>query len=565
MRADSWTTIVGLVLVVVGCSEQSDDPLSAVDPAAELHSGLPDIVGAVLGPEGASICDFVPEGTALTVRAIEVTSQAFGGNADVICPDPAYHIPVAAGSYFLRAQFLDTDGIGVFPWRTLTPSPVSVDLADVMYDVRVDPGTALGGGATLDGQPIGGVAFTVAYQALTGFGAALGVSGADGGWTDFFGRTPIVLQNDLDYAFATGCDALLGTVVVQGFPTGTFRFPADLDQVSCALRSGATEPLTHNSNAVVVTAMPGDIGGLSPDVDPRFGQGYGVQFPVVPGEAPAHRPLSESQWFRGGLIVGLESGAILTGFDPAGELECGTACRDLGIDGKVSVRSAPGQGKTVTWRYSDSPSVEGVGLQVVQRSYDGSANHAYVLFRFEVKNQSAEAQTLSLGVFADWDVDATIGDDVGFVDRDGRLLSQSNADGPTTRVGTLVVGDTPPTAGFFYSTPFVPSLSDQAAALAGSLSQPAAGPADYRYIQSIAPLELRPGRATEFWVALVAGVDESEFSETADAAFQDIQSRRRAPKPTFEEGHAAQLRHTELRPDFRGNLRESLCKHECIE
>jgi hypothetical protein len=570
MHTKAWTSIAGLALVLTACSEQSSDPLSAVGPRSELHLGVPEVTGDLLGPDGTAICNFVPEGTQITLRAIEVNSLAFGGVADLICPESTYAMPLAAGSYLLRAQFVSTDGIGSFPWRTLTSSPITVDVEDVTQDIRIDLGTALGGRATLDDRPVPGVAFGVVYQSLPGFGAALGVSGADGGWTDFFGRTPIVLQDQLDYAFATGCNALLGTVVVQDFPVGPFRFPGDIDAVNCALRSGATEPLTHNFNAVVVTAMPGDLGGLSPDVDPRFGQGFGVQFPAVPGAAPAHRPLSESQWFRGGLMVDLESGAILTGFDPAGELECGASCRDLGRDGKLSVRRSPGQGKTVTWRYSDAPSAEGVGLQVVQQSYDAPAGRAYVLFRFKVKNTSAKAQTLSLGVFADWDVDATIGDDVGFVEHGGRLLSQSNADGPTTRLGTLVVGDAAPTPGLFFSTPFVPSLSDQAAALAGSLSQPPAGPADYRYIQSIAPLELRRGHSTEFWVAIVAGADASEFARTADAAFQDIQSRRHAPEPAVERGDAMALRHSEIRPGPPGGLITKTgpghpCKNECVK
>ena len=564
MRAESWTSIAGLVLVVTACSEQSNDPWSAVSPASELHSGVPDITGAVLGPDGTSVCNLVPEGTAITVRAIEVNTLAFGGFADVICPDPAYIIPVAAGSYFLRAQFVSTDGIGTFPWRTLTSSPVTVDVADVTQDVRIDPGTALGGRATLDDQPIAGVTFSVAYQSLPGFGAASGVSGADGGWTDFFGRAPLMLQSDLDYTIPTGCEALLGTLVVEGLPAGPFRFPGGLDAVNCALRSGATEPLTHNFNQVAVTAMPGDLGGLSPDIDPRFGQGYGVQFPVVPGAAPAHRPLFDSHLFRGGLIVGLESGAILTGFDPGGELECGAACHDLGLDGRVNVTSSPALGKTVTWRYSDAPSAEGVGLDVVQRSYDAPAGRAYVLFRFEVKNRSAEAQTLSLGVFTDWDVDETGADDIGFVERGGRLLSQSNVDGPSTRAGTLVVGDAPPTAGYFFSTPFVPSLSLQAAALSGSLSEPPAGVGDYRYIHGIAPLELQPGRSTDFWVAIVTGADESEFAANADAALRDIESHRRVPEPVVERGPSLQLQYSEILPDSRRGSGSRLCKDHCV-
>jgi hypothetical protein len=565
MRTESWTSIAGLALILAGCTEQSDDPLSVASPLSELHLGLADISGDVLSPGGASICDFVPDGTAMTVRAIEVGSQAFGGTADVSCPDPSYSIPVAAGSYFLRAQFVDTDGIGTFPWRTLTSSPVTVDLADVAQDVRIDPGTPLGGGATLDDQPIAGVTFTVAYQSLPGFAAASGTSGPDGGWADFFGRAPLILQNELDDFFVTGCDALLGTAVVEGFPTGAFRFPGGLQAVNCALRSGPLEPLTHNSNRVVVTAMPGDFGGLSPDIDPQFGQGYGVQFPAVPGAAPPHLPLFDSQLFRGGLIVGLGSGAILTGFDPGGELECGATCHDLGPDGKVSATSSPALGKTITWRYSDASSAEGMGIHVVQRSYDAPAGRDYVLFRFAVKNRSVEAQTLSLGVFTDWDVDATGADDIGFVEGGGRLLSQSNSEGLPTRAGTLIVGDSPPTPGYFFSTPLAPSLSEQSAALAGSLFEPAAGAGDYRYIQSIAPITLRPGRSTDFWVAIVMGADESEFAENADAAQRDIESHRSAPSAAVDRGPVMQLGQVETRPGISGRWSAVPCKDRCVK
>jgi hypothetical protein len=285
----------------------------------------------------------------------------------------------------------------------------------------------------------------------------------------------------------------------------------------------------------------------------------------VPGAAPPHRPLFDSQLFRGGLIVGLGSGAILTGFDPGGELECGATCHDLGLDGKVSASSSPALGRTITWRYSDAPSAEGVGIHVVQRSYDAPAGRAYVLFRFVVKNRSAEAQSLSLGVFADWDVDATGADDIGFVEHGGALLSQSNAEGPPTRAGTLVVGDSPPTPGYFFSTPSAPSLLDQAAALAGSLSEPAAGVGDYRYIHGVAPLELPPGRSTDLWVAIVTGADESEFADNADAALADIQSRRRVPEPVLERGHETQLRHSKVRPAARGRSGTRLCKNPCLK
>jgi hypothetical protein len=175
------------------------------------------------------------------------------------------------------------------------------------------------------------------------------------------------------------------------------------------------------------------------------------------------------------------------------------------------------------------------------------------------------AQTLSLGVFTDWDVDETGGDDIGFVERGGRLLSQSNAEGLPTRAGTLIVGDAPPTRGHFFSTPFAPSLSDQAASLAGSLSEPPVGAGDYRYIQSIAPLELRPGRTTDLWVAIVMGADESEFAENADGVLRDIESHRRVPIAAVERGRAVQLRQSEIRPDSRGRSSATPCKDRCVK
>jgi hypothetical protein len=88
---------------------------------------------------------------------------------------------------------------------------------------------------------------------------------------------------------------------------------------------------------------------------------------------------------------------------------------------------------------------------------------------------------------------------------------------------------------------------------------------DYRYIHGIAPLELRPGRSTDFWVAIVTGANELEFAANADAALGDIQSHRRVPEPLVERGHALQLRYSEVRPNSRGGSGSRLCKDHCVK
>ena len=86
-----------------------------------------------------------------------------------------------------------------------------------------------------------------------------------------------------------------------------------------------------------------------------------------------------------------------------------------------------------------------------------------------------------------------------------------------------------------------------------------------RFGAGIAPLELRPGRSTDFWVAIVTGADELEFAANADAALRDIQSHRRAPEPMVERGQAVQLRYSEIRPNSLGGSGSRLCKGHCMK
>jgi hypothetical protein len=113
----------------------------------------------------------------------------------------------------------------------------------------------------------------------------------------------------------------------------------------------------------------------------------------------------------------------------------------------------------------------------------------------------------------------------------GRLLSQASSEGGTgIRVGTLMIGDTPPTPGyFFYGFPVlqIPSLTQQIHALNGRLTARGTEPGDLRYIQSVEPIALNDGAETTLWVAVIAGEGGAEFERNADAAAEDIGERRR--------------------------------------
>jgi hypothetical protein len=320
--------------------------------------------------------------------------------------------------------------------------------------------------------------------------------------------------------------------VIEGYPTEPFVFPTDRRRVDCTLETGPAGRFTHTRNRVAVTAMAGDIGGLTEDPrDPDLGTGFGMQFPNRPGQTPVHGDRTISQLFMGGLMIGVSPDVVLTGAN-GGYFECrfdlDNGCRDLGLDATSAVNRLANGGRVVTWRYSDAPSGEGVGLRVTQRSFDAPQGKDYVLFRFTIRNGSNRRLNINPGIFTDFDIDDLFFDEVGRSQRGGRLLSQSNVEGSTTRVGTLMIGDTDPTTGYFFTGFEFPAIPDQIAILRGNRSASGREPGDYRYIQSVRAVGLNPGAETDLWVAVIAGEDDAAFAETADAAAEDIAARRRS-------------------------------------
>ena len=414
----------------------SDDRSLPVAPLSYSLEGDPTWSGAVLGPDASSICNFIPAGTVVRVRPIDPAAGDFAANVQLLCPANTFAFSLAPGSYLLRAILPPDPVIGSLPQRDIEQQVL--DGGDVVHDVTIQNGTVLGGRATLDGAPLPDVAMTVVYDQAPGFLTAAGASGADGAWTEFF-RPPLILQNNVRYQVAGGCGAL-GVKFLEGAPSGGFSFPSQVNAINCAMMTAPSVQFSHTHTRLVVTPMPGDIGGQSVELADQYGIGWGVQFPVGSAQSPVHVPVSATHLFGGGLLIGIAPDRILSGISLAGQLECPVACRDLGLDGTVAFTPETPLGKQVMWRYSDATSPEGVGLRVVQRSFDGQPPNDYVLFGFSIQNGGSSTVTFYAGVFMDWDVEEDATDDFGFTDLDGRLMGVTSAFETGVHVGSLLVG-----------------------------------------------------------------------------------------------------------------------------
>ena len=563
------TIAVLLPALFLACTDQRMQTEPLAPPSLD-ETTFHAVSGSVLGPAG-NICSSLPEFSPLLVRAFDPAGFSFAGAVDLVCPDNVYGFALESGVYRLRVELpADPSALGELPWRTITTDPVIVDAEDVTRDVVVAPGAPFGGHATFDGNPVPGVGLSFVYEDAPSFGAASGFSVTDGSWSEFFFRSPMLLQDGVRLVAQVGCgnpfgQFFLGTQVAQAPPAGGFLFPTERDAIDCALETARTVEFSHDRTGLVVTPMPGDIGGLSAELFEQFGSGWGVQL-LGPGESPQHGSITFSQLFTGGLIVGIRPDVFLTGFNFGGYGECGQACRDLGLDGRLSPSaSRPSEKKKVTWRYSDAPSPDGVGLRVVQRSYDGVPPASYVLFHFTFANTSTTALTLYPGVFMDWDVgnaDFDAFDDIGFTDRGGRLMYMTDAGGAGPLDGTLVFGA--PVAGNAILTDFGQSAATLVAAAAGDFTIPTADePTDHRYIHTVGPLTVDPHKRADMWVAVVSGRTAEEFFANADAATADVERRQAGHSDAHEREPGEAIRATVSRAKNPALSPNPQCKRGC--
>lgn len=519
------------LLLVAACTGRDNTPVAP--PSFDATSSTPTISGRILGPDGTSICNSLPAAALVRLRVIDPVNATldtpFAGAQNLTCPVSAYAIPVAPGTYVIRVQIPADPSIPALPFRHLTDGIVVA--GDVSRDIQVLNGIPLGGTATFEGAPVSGVGIDLSYTfptALALFAGLDGVSGADGAWDDASPRS-LMVQAGMTYQLRGGGCRFLGARLLNVLPNGSFLFPDQVSAINCSMATAPSVAFSHNLTRLVVTPMPGDIGGQSHELFGQFGRGWGAQFPV--GAAGPLHAQEASRLFLGGLLVGVPPNRILSGVDFGGYVECGASCRDFGLDGRVSFKDKGSDGKRVTWHYSDAGSLERVGLQVVQHSFDGQLPNDYVLFQFIFTNASTSTLTFYAGFFGDWDLNDLNGpgDDVGSTDLDGHLMYVTNNGGVGLHVGTLLLGDFPISGTYFAgSESNGMSLADQLGALSGALKRTSLGPTDIRAIHGMGPIRLRPShRTAEIWIAIVAGENKAQLLANAAVAEADVAARQR--------------------------------------
>ena len=158
--------LFALVALLAGCSDEQVLPVAPPTYSEVASTGT--ISGHVLGPDGSTICDFIPGGSMVRVDVIDPVNATpenpRAGHQWLTCAVNSFSIGVPSGTYVLRVQLPNDPAIGALPWRWLEPGDVVVSGADAVKDVRVLEGIDLGGVATRDGFTLMGVWLTLRYD-----------------------------------------------------------------------------------------------------------------------------------------------------------------------------------------------------------------------------------------------------------------------------------------------------------------------------------------------------------------------------------------------------------------
>jgi hypothetical protein len=124
--------------------------------------------------------------------------------------------------------------------------------------------------------------------------------------------------------------------------------------------------------------------------------------------------------------------------------------------------------------------------------------------------------------------------------------------------GTLIFGA--PVAGNAFLTSFSQPTSEVVGAMTGDFNSPSADvPSDHRYIHSVGPITLKPGKSATIWVGVVSGGDLAAFFANADAANADI-VRRLGDRDAGEGSHGGDVRSGKHE---RRSLLDPRCKRGC--
>lgn len=523
MRARSAALLGGLLLAA--CSPDAvTSPISSRNGPSRV--GPPaGISGALLGPDGNSLCNAYLAGTTVRVRLLPKSgTPVVAASQLVVCPANTFAFTVPGDTYAVIVDPPSTLG-GTLPYRWLDTALVDNTSGPQVHDVKVEDGLVLGGGVTRDGVGIPNYASNLVFSDFRGVLATALTTDASGAWVELTGRTPPLLQSGQRYRFSCPTLGLVGSRPLGTLTNGDFEFPSGTSSFTCSYTASALNRYTHHATDLLVSALPGDIGGLSTPPD----LAWGVQFPVAPGSAPALGDPTVSELYRGGLVIAVGPNKLLTGYSTDGYQLCGgpanDACRDLTATRRGRIDHLWGGGRMITWDMNDDSSAERIGLHVRQRSFDTRGHQDVVWFQYRITNTSRHTETFYAGFWGDWDIGTDPFDDVGATALDGKLMYFHNADGTGPFVGSLVVGPAPLAGNEVYVDGQVSAqlqdLAGQFQLASGGVTNPATTETgDQRDYHTIGPITLRRWRSTTVWIGIVAGNTEAELLANAQSALR---------------------------------------------
>ena len=534
-----WPIAAGILLTLSACAEPDRSLAPYTGARAFDVAGTVRLSGRVLGPHGTNICDPFPAGTMNVVQAAVPGTRWWIAPAvdTLVCPENSFALDLVPGSYSLWVRLGGTPDLGALPRFTMEPKLVRLATRPVTNDLRVAEGTEIRGSAYLDGALFAGQQLGIRY-APPAIAPIAGIqSGPDGRWMEIQGRIPPIVQRGATYEVT--CPLAFGAIVTRGPVLETMRIASPAVHLDCLLRSPSPATrFTHQSSRLVVTAMPGDVGGISTDLSARYGLGWGVQYPIAAGESPQVGPYSAtgpiaSQLYAGGLIVAVTPGRLLTGFDSrryTAEIcpDPVNQCRGLGPEARGAIRTASDGTRIITWLYGDAFTAPPVGLAVRQRSFDSPDGRDYVVFQFRLRNLRHASTTLYAGLWLDWDADHTAGDDVGFTDFNGHLMYVTSAGGGAY-FGSVTASDATVAGNVVYDNGYPLAPDSMYAWVVGGRRWGSNWPSDKRTVHTVGPITLARAATGDVWIAVVAGDDYQQLVDNAAAAQNAIARLQATP------------------------------------
>lgn len=529
MRMQATYALLTLAMAATACADAVSEPeLAPGDPSFAVVAQS----GTVVLPSGANVCSQMAGGTVYNIRFMKVVEGgadvAAGISPNITCPNNTWTFGAGleeGATYVARITNDATGGNSSSIFPRISFDTFTVAGATTSQEIVMTPGVRLGGLVTLNDQPFPGVFMDVEplITDVSGFNfSTFAYTKGDGRYGEDLlngaERSFALLQPGVTYEGFCGAvaGARLASSSASPFVAGTQGF-------TCRFRDGLSRNWTHEATDLVMTAGPGNFDVHRAGSDGSFG--FGVQYPVV--DEPA-RALSDNRqhMFNAGWMVSVNDEVVLTSTDADGWLVCGDACHDI-----LPVTTRPAVGadlsgvpgaKRVTWRLSDSLSVESRGVRINQQSWDGNGGD-YVLYRVALQNRGSAFQAFRFGFAADWDIASEFSNQSTGVS--GNIAYATMAGAPY--MGSVFLGDYPTRSYYGHANNGQGEITHdtQIGVLNGSVSNAGVSSTDIWYIQSVGTFYLQPNQQRIIWFAIVAGETMAELEANAAAAHADMIDR----------------------------------------